>query len=130
MGDLILDSVGERIISLRNHKGISQRQLAKNLNISSGNLSSYESNKIKPAAETIVAICKYFNVSTDWLLLGEEFDSKLIKEAEKITLNKNEINLIRDIRRLSEEDKKLILLLINRLCDENVNNFGYNSNDK
>lgn len=122
MGDLILDSIGERIIALRNIKSISQRQLAKDLNISSGNLSSYENNKIKPAAETIIAICKYFNVSADWLLLGKEFDSGLLKEADKLTLNKSEIDIIKDIRKSSEKDKKLILLLINRLCHERDTN--------
>lgn len=64
------------------------------------------------------------------MLLGKEFDSGLLKEADKLTLNKSEIDLIKDIRKSSEKDKKLILLLINRLCHENDNDSAHNSNYK
>lgn len=110
-----MDTLGQRITYLRQIKGISQKKLADELGISSGNLSSYENNKFKPAADTIIAICKYFNISADWLLLGKEYDKNSSKDEEKIILGKNEIDLIKNIRNLLNEDKKIILLLIDRL---------------
>lgn len=110
-----MDSIGERIISLRSIKGISQRELAKHLNISSGNLSSYENNKIKPAADTIIAICNYFNISADWLLLGKNYTKDSSSDEDKVILSKNEMDLIKDVRKLSEEDKKIVSLIIHRL---------------
>lgn len=110
-----MDTVGERITYIRAKNDISQRKLAQNLGISAGNLSSYENNKFKPAADTIISICKYFNVSADWLLLGQEHNEDLCTQKSEVNLTKKEIDIVEDIRKLPEGDKKIILSLIERL---------------
>lgn len=57
-----------RIKILRNEKGLSQRELAKMLNLSSSTIAMYETGKRKPDSETLEKIAQFFNVSTDYLL--------------------------------------------------------------
>ena len=58
----------KRLIELRTEKGISQKELAKILEVSSSNISYWEQNKGEPIASNIVKLAKFFNVSTDYLL--------------------------------------------------------------
>ena len=59
---------GERVKELREEKGISQNILAKQMKSSSANVSRWESGEIVPSSETIIMLCKFFNVSADFLL--------------------------------------------------------------
>lgn len=68
---LSMETLGERIAYLRNKHNLTQRQLMNQLKID--NLSRYERNERRPSIDTIIAIANFFNVSTDWLLLGREF---------------------------------------------------------
>ncbi len=76
-----MDTIGQRIRFLRKKNGIHQIDLARETGISRSNISKIESNDIKPASNSIVAIADYFRVSTDWLLKGEEYQEALA-EAE------------------------------------------------
>ncbi|MDI3480825.1 MAG: repressor LexA [Tepidanaerobacteraceae bacterium] len=71
-----LNTIGDRIKYLREKNNVTQQQLADATGLERGNLSHYEKNKIKPSAETIVALARFFKVSTDWLLTGQEPDIK------------------------------------------------------
>lgn len=57
-----------RLKYLRNEKKITQRQLAKLLNLSSSTIAMYETGKRKPDCETLQRIADFFDVSTDYLL--------------------------------------------------------------
>lgn len=61
-------TVGERIADLRKHRGLSQYQLAKLLNIATSTLGMYETGKRKPNVEMLEQIAEFFNVSADYLL--------------------------------------------------------------
>lgn len=67
-----LDTLGKRILYLRKKFKLTQKELAAVTGLQRGNLSHYEKDKIKPAAEAIIALAKHFSVSTDWLLMGKE----------------------------------------------------------
>ena len=54
---------------LRKEKGLSQPELAKQLNVSKGIISFWENEKYEPTASNIILIAKFFNVSIDDLLL-------------------------------------------------------------
>lgn len=58
----------ERLKYLRLEKELSQRQLAKLLNINYTSIQRWESEMRIPNAEAIVLLAKYFNVSADYLL--------------------------------------------------------------
>ena len=61
-------SLGERIKSLRQEKGVGQNQLAKELNFSNASISYWETGKQIPSAEVIFKLANYFGVSADYLL--------------------------------------------------------------
>ncbi len=61
---------------IRRKKGFSQLKVAFDLNISREALSYYENNKRSPDLEMLKAMSKYFNVSIDYLINGEEFRKK------------------------------------------------------
>lgn len=59
---------GEKLTSLRKEKGMSQEDLANELNVSRQAVSKWESNVSYPETDKIVAICRLFNCSMDELI--------------------------------------------------------------
>lgn len=59
---------GKRIRALRIEKKLSQGQLAKALGTSQKNISKYELEILDLSTVMIIRICKFFNVSADYLL--------------------------------------------------------------
>ncbi len=59
--------------AIRLKKKYSQLQVAFALNISREALSYYENGKRSPDIEMLKAMSKFFNVSIDYLINGEEF---------------------------------------------------------
>ncbi len=60
--------LGDRLKKLRKESGISQLELAKQLQISNVTLSRYETNKRSPDYDTLHALADFFDVTTDYLL--------------------------------------------------------------
>ena len=60
--------IGERLKQLRIKNGLKQQELANMFGLSSGTISFNESEQRKPDIDFIVAVAKYFDVSTDYLL--------------------------------------------------------------
>ena len=58
----------DKIIKLRKTKGISQEELAEQLNVSRQAISRWENGSALPDAQNILQISKLFNVTTDYLL--------------------------------------------------------------
>ena len=66
--------LGERIAALRRQAGLSQAQLAQRLQISPSAMGMYEQGRREPSMETVVALAREFQVSTDYLLTGTHPD--------------------------------------------------------
>ena len=62
--------LGARIAALRRQAGMSQAQLANALGISPSAMGMYEQGRREPSMETLVALSRVFQVSTDYLLTG------------------------------------------------------------
>lgn len=62
--------LGARIAALRRDAGMSQAELAKKLQVSPSAVGMYEQGRREPSAETLVALSRVFQVSTDYLLTG------------------------------------------------------------
>ena len=60
----------QNLKTLRMEKGLTQPQLAKELNVSKGMISFGENGIYEPTASNIINIAKFFNVSIDDLLLS------------------------------------------------------------
>lgn len=58
----------ERLKALREDNDITQAILAQKVKVDQRSISFYEKGKFEPKIETITAIAKEFNVSTDYLL--------------------------------------------------------------
>ena len=58
----------ERILELMRDKGITQRQLADAIKVSTGNISDWKAGKAKPSIEVLSRIAEYFGVSIDYLV--------------------------------------------------------------
>ena len=61
-------SFGEKVRAFREDMDINQTQLGSALNMSQRKISYIEFGKCEPSVQDIKAICRYFNVSADYLL--------------------------------------------------------------
>lgn len=59
---------GNKLYQLRKSKGLTQAQLAQELNISPSAIGNYEMGGRLPRPCHLMAICNYFSVSSDFLL--------------------------------------------------------------
>jgi transcriptional regulator with XRE-family HTH domain len=73
-----MQRLGEKLRALRKQGGLSLRDLATILEVSSySHLSEIESGKSKPSVDLLLKMADYFNVTTDQLLRDElEIDDK------------------------------------------------------
>lgn len=60
--------IAQRLIELRHKKGITQQDVATNINISRTTYAHYEISRREPDNETLAKIANFFGVSTDYLL--------------------------------------------------------------
>ena len=63
-----MELFGLRLKALRREKGLTQSQLADKLNIVKASVSGYEQSAIYPSIEVLIQVCKYFDVSADYML--------------------------------------------------------------
>lgn len=61
------ETIGKRIVEIRNNNGLSLRTLARELNTTSSTISAYETGKVLIQTSFALEICKKYNVSLDWL---------------------------------------------------------------
>lgn len=80
-----------------------------NLNISDKTINGYENNRSTPNADTFIALCEIYNAHFPITEL------KRLEDHGEKSLSENETDLIDQFRKLSEFDKKTILILINRM---------------
>ena len=57
--------IGKRIKELRIEKNVTQKELAKSLNLTQDSILLWENNKRIPDTMYIILLCNYFNVSAD-----------------------------------------------------------------
>lgn len=58
----------DKLKQLRKNKGVSQKIVAKAIGISLSAYSNYEQGIREPSNEILIKICKYFDVTSDYLL--------------------------------------------------------------
>ena len=61
---------------IRKFKNLNQQKVAMDLNISREALSYYENGKREPSLSLLVEMSRYFNVSINYLITGEEFQKR------------------------------------------------------
>lgn len=72
--------IGQRIRILRKEKGLSQLELSNKLNINMNHLSRIENGNKGMSLDLLTEFSKYFSVSTDYILFGNNQNAEEIKE--------------------------------------------------
>jgi transcriptional regulator with XRE-family HTH domain len=92
------EKFSEKLKIARKNTGFNQDEVAKEIHIHQGTLSSYEKGRTQPDIETLGRLADFYQVSTDWLI-GTTSTSKPIQmqtayiTQTKCAKNKNEIIL-------------------------------------
>lgn len=63
---------GDRLIILREERGLEQKEAAELIGVSPATLNRYEKEKREPDLEMLGKLAKFYNVSLDWLIMGNE----------------------------------------------------------
>lgn len=92
-------SFGDNLRALIEERNMTQKELAKQLNIAPSTMGSYVQNTREPDFNTLKLLAKYFDVSTDYLL---DFNSNQ-------TVSHQEDDLLRIFRSLSPVQKDICL---------------------
>jgi transcriptional regulator with XRE-family HTH domain len=111
-------SIGERIKELRLKKGLTQKAFGEFINISYGHISNIEKGKDIPSDRILELICYKFNVSEDWLKLGEGSldDRPLYTKVSKLTLDeKKALQNIFNINDFNDDHLYLTKIIISKI---------------
>lgn len=63
-----METISTRIVSLRKDAGLSQQQLADDLNLSRRAISLWETGRRTPDIQSVLLLADYFQVSLDYLV--------------------------------------------------------------
>jgi len=74
--------LSEKLYQLRKKSGLSQEQLAEQLNVSRQAVSKWESGNAFPESEKLIIISNYFGVSVDYLIKDVAEDEVKTRNAE------------------------------------------------
>ena len=75
--------IGARLAGLRDDHGYKQGDLAKLLNVSASTIRSWEYENSSPSHEMLVAICKLYGTSADYLLIDPSDEAR--KQRQRLT---------------------------------------------
>jgi transcriptional regulator with XRE-family HTH domain len=95
---------GERLLSTRKKKKISQDELAKQIGVHAPVIGRYERDEVKPSIETAFKIAKALEVSLDYLTGLSDLE-----------LDKSIVDVVMSLQKLNSEDKEHIFTTINAL---------------
>jgi transcriptional regulator with XRE-family HTH domain len=101
---------------LRKAKGISQQQLADDLEISQQSINKYENHKIEPDIFMLMKMADYFETSIDYLVGYTDIDRK-IEPVQPHDLNADEAAVIENYRTLSPKERESIRLIMENYLD-------------
>lgn len=128
-----MNAIKRRLKQLRLSKGLTMAEFAQRIDVSPGNVGDWESESRSsvPGAKALIAISRTFDVSPDWILLGngEDEDSGCapLRRWEKNSLDSEDAqrqdeltvhSIMAIVPGLSLEDKRLLLQFAVRLQGE------------
>lgn len=66
-----MKTIGERVKYMRTRHRLTQKELAERTGISRANIIKIEQNSLRINSDFITALAVFFQVTTDWLILGD-----------------------------------------------------------
>jgi len=103
--------IGKRLKNMRLDIGMTQEELAQEIGLSGNYVSEIEQEKKSPSEPIYLAIELKFGVNGAWLKKGT--GKKYVPE--KFFPTKKEALLLQSLREMPEENKKILLALIEKL---------------
>lgn len=100
----------ENLRKLRIANGITQQQLAEIIGTSQQSINKYENHGVEPDIGMLIKIADFFHTSVDCLVghtIPEETGTAVVPELER-----EEFRLVENYRRLSENEKASIRMVI------------------
>ena len=67
-----MNRVGEKLRNLRERQGLTSRELGTVLGVSNSYIIRIENGKKRPSIDLVVKIARFFNVSTDQLIMDDQ----------------------------------------------------------
>ena len=101
-----------RLFELRTEKGLSQRQMAKELNVSQGTYNNWENEKTQPSIEQLKQLSHFFGVSVDYLIGNtDEYGTVTVEN----TQTDEEKRLLKGFRALDVGAKNALIQFLEKL---------------
>ena len=88
--------IGERLSEVRRDYGENQSELAEYLCVSLSTIRSWEQDKSAPSHEALVAICKRYHVSADYLLGLTDADSSHLQHRITSRLSEDDLKALQE----------------------------------
>ncbi len=107
-----MDTIGQRLKHIRTAQKLTQQAVYEATGISTGNLSGIENGSSEPSAKALVALCKFFNISADYILFGDNATTAYTPDEVSIISNyrklspKQQASLQRYISDMAADDPK------------------------
>ena len=108
--------IGTQLRNLLEQEQISQKELAKALNISDSTLSGYVKNRRQPDAKMVIRIASYFHTTTDYI-----YGLTSVRDPIAIPYNAEERHLV-NIYRAIPEDKRPLYIETGRVFSQQGKN--------
>ena len=105
---MVANTLGARIKYLIDSQDLTLEKLSSYTKLSVPALSEYINNKKEPSATRLYAIAKYFNVSMEWLITGE--NKKEERRSDYIKNGMGEI-IYKAAQMKNDDRKKLIVIM-------------------
>lgn len=102
-----------RILDLMEKNNITAKQLTNDLEISNSSISDWKKGKGKPSSDAIVKMAEYFNVTTDYLLLGITCN-----KTNNINLTENEQEILSLLHKFNERNQIKFISKVEDLADK------------
>ena len=87
--------IGERLQEIRKDHGDTQQTLADKLNVSLYAVRCWEQDKSAPGHDTLVAICRLYQVSSDYLLGLSDDDLLYVQRRQKQALSPENLSTLK-----------------------------------
>ena len=107
---------GERITLVRKRKKMSQADVGKKIGINGDAIGRYERNEVRPTIEMATKLAQALEVSLDYLVGNTD------TEIDKATLQR-----IQELNKLSETDRKHVLMTMDALIRDFKNKQAYSA---